>query len=159
MNDSHYYSNYAATRDIDCFFRIGYIAYHFASNGQPIPKFITRKRNIAIQDVVYEMIPDARGRVTIHKGTIKKLIRRELANDEYLANADINQEELRIDDDMVQKYADSFIEMAQLGFVSLDLDETRHYYKIAKPADDQQVPDRMMELLPEVDQEFFSQII
>lgn len=36
MNDSHYYSNYAATRDIDCFFRIGDIAYHFASNGHPI---------------------------------------------------------------------------------------------------------------------------
>lgn len=154
MNDSHYYSNYATTRDIDCFFRIENVAYHFASNGQPIPNFITRKRNIAIQDIVYDIIPYAHGRVVIHGGTIKKLIRRELVNDEDLANADINQKEL----DMIQKYADSFIKMAQLGFVSMDLDETGHYYKIAEPVG-QQVPDRMMELLPKVDREFLSQII
>lgn len=84
MSDSHYYSNYAATRDIDCFFRIGNVAYHFASNGQSIPKFITRKRNIAIQDLVYEMIPGAHEHVTIHKEVIEELIEKELVNIENL---------------------------------------------------------------------------
>lgn len=158
MNDSHYYSNYAATRDIDCFFRIGDVAYHFASNGQPIPNFITRKRNTAIQNLVYEMIPNARGRVTIHEDAIKELIRRELVNNEDLANANINQEELRINDAMIEEYATSFIEMAKCGFVSMDLDEIGHYYKIAEPTD-QQVAYRVIELLPEVDQEFLRQII
>ena len=67
MSDIHYYSNYVATRDIDCFFKIGNVAYHFASNGQPIPDFITRKRNIAIQEAIYSLIPEAYGTVMIQE--------------------------------------------------------------------------------------------
>lgn len=95
------------------------------------------------------MIPNARGHVMIHENAIKELIGKE--------NVDINQE-LRINDDMIQQYADSFIEMAQLGFISMDLGETERYYKIAEPTD-QQVPYKVMELLPEVDQESLSQTI
>ena len=140
MSDTHYYSNYVATRDIDCFFKIGNVAYHFASNGQPIPDFITRKRNIAIQEAIYSLIPKTYGPVMIHEETIRNLI--DYEND----NA------------TVEEYAASFEEMARCGFVSMDLDKGGVYNIIAKPTK-QEVPDNVMELLPEVDQEHFKLII
>lgn len=61
MKDIHYYSNYAESHDIDCFFKANGVAYHFASNGHPIPDFILRNKNIEIQNVVYELLPNAKG--------------------------------------------------------------------------------------------------
>ncbi len=60
MNMIHYYDNYAQSRDIDCFFRIGNRAFHFASNGQPIPRFITKDINQEIQFRVYRLLQDKR---------------------------------------------------------------------------------------------------
>lgn len=158
MSDIHYYSNYVATRDIDCFFKIGNVACHFASNGQPIPDFITRNRNIAIQEAVYLLIPEAYGPVMIHGGTIRRLIEKEFIDYENITGQNVNLRELHIDNATVEEYAASFEEMARCGFVSMDVDKEGVYNIIAEPTT-QEVPDNVMELLPEVDQEHFKLII
>lgn len=158
MSNIHYYSNYIATRDIDCFFKMGDVAYHFASNGQPIPDFITRKRNIAIQEAVYSLRPEAYGAVKIHEETIRMLIENDFINYENIAGQNINLRELHIDHATVEEYAASFVEMAMFGFVSMDLDKEGVYHIIAEPTK-QEVSDNVMELLPEVDQEYFRLII
>ena len=147
MKDVHYYSNYADSHDIDCFFRIGADAFHFASNGQPIPDFILRSKNIEIQNAVYERLESAQGEVNVHKDAVNELIRRELDGlediDNFLADEryDINL--------MVEKYAESFVEMASLGFISMDVDEDGRFWVIAEPKEKGKVPDDILELLPE----------
>ena len=59
---------------MDCFFRIGKQVYHFASNGQPIPAFITRKRNIEIQDIVNERLQNTEGEVEMRFDTVSNLV-------------------------------------------------------------------------------------
>lgn len=158
MSDTHYYYNYVATRDIDCFFKIGDVAYHFASNGQPMPDFIIRNRNIAIQEAVYSLRPKTYGDVRIHKGTIRMLIEKEFIDYENITGQNVNLRELYIDNVTVEEYAASFVEMARCGFVSMDVDKEGVYNIIAEPTT-QEVPDNVMELLPEVDQEHFKLII
>lgn len=147
MSEVHYYSNYTDTRDIDCFFRVGNVAYHFASNGQPIPSFIKRKTNMAVQEAVYELLENAKGEVVVNDVIIRQLILKELEGLEG-AKADSLDERGGIDA-MIIDYADSFKSMARLGFISMDLDEDGIYHVIATPTD-QVVPDRIMKLLPVV---------
>ena len=147
MRETHYYSNYAETRDIDCFFRAGGKAYHFASNGQPIPAFITRKTNMRVQDVVYELLENAKGEVEVNTQIVRELIQKEF---DGIEGAEADKTDLREDiDKMVGEYAESFEGMARLGFVSMDLDEEGIFHVIAMPKG-QKVPDRIMEMLPEV---------
>lgn len=147
MSEVHYYSNYAETRDIDCFFKVCDVAYHFASNGQPIPSFITRKTNMAVQDVVYELLENTKGEVRINEAVIEELILKELTE---VKGADIPS----VDDydgieGMVRDYAESFVEMARLGFVSMDLDSEGTYHVIAYPIG-HSVSEKVMRMLPEV---------
>ena len=145
MSDVHYYSNYANTRDIDCFFQKGGVAYHFASNGQPIPLFITRKLNIDIQMLVYRCIP-IDGEVEVFRETIRGLMQsqfeRELTDNDFVDK----RESI---DAMIDEYAESFKEMARLGFVSMDMDEKGDMHVIAKPMG-QVVPVEIFKKLPEV---------
>ena len=94
MSDIHYYSNYANTRDIDCFFRIGNIAYHFASNGQPIPPFITRNTNLKIQTAVYALQTDSMGDVDVRRDVAIDLIQNEI---DLYDTLQVFYEEFRID--------------------------------------------------------------
>jgi hypothetical protein len=142
MSEMHYYANYTDTRDIDCFFRVGDVAYHFASNGQPIPQFITRKTNIAVQDAVYEALENAKGDVVVNDVVVRELILREITGAE---GAGLEQ---RVSVEMIANYVESFKAMAKLGFVSMDLDEEGVYHVIVKPAG-QQVPENIMRMLPE----------
>lgn len=151
MNEMHYYANYAETRDIDCFFRVGDAAYHFASNGQPIPQFITRKTNMAVQDAVYEALENAKGDVVVNDVVVRELILREITGAE---ETELKQ---RVPVEMIANYAESFKAMAQLGFVSMDLDEEGVYHVIAKPAG-QHVPENIMRLLPEVGAEIRAKV-
>lgn len=147
MKDVHYYSNYADSHDIDCFFRVGDKAFHFASNGQPVPDFILRSKNIEIQNAVYERLESAQGEVNVHKDAVNELIRRELDGlediDNFLADerGNINR--------MVEIYAESFMEMARLGFISMDMDEERRFWVIAEPKGDGKIPDDILKMLPE----------
>lgn len=147
MSELHYYSNYADTRDIDCFFKIGNVAYHFASNGQPIPSFITRKTNMSVQDTVYELLENAKGEVVVNEEIIRQLTQGELSAIEG-AKVDSLDEREGIEA-MIGDYAESFKSMARIGFISLDLDEKGVYHEIAKPKD-QKVPEKIMRLLPVV---------
>ena len=147
MSEVHYYSNYTDSHDIDCFFRIGDTAYHFASNGQPIPSFITRTKNIAVQDAVYERLGNANGDVDIRKDVIRVLILKELgAIDRVTNERRIENEEL---DGLIDGYASTFVEMAKLGFISMDLDEDGVFHIIASPKD-QHLFEDIMRLLPVV---------
>ncbi len=150
MSDIHYYSNYAEARDIDCFFRIEGRAYHFASNGYPIPWFITREKNLAIQDAVYERLPNVNGEVDVHRDTIRRLILKELEPVE--GTAFVQFDERNNVNEMIDGYASSFKEMAQFGFVSMDLDEGGLFHTIAQPID-QVVPREIMDMLPVVNRE------
>lgn len=94
MSDIHYYSNYANTRDIDCFFRIGNVAYHFASNGQPIPPFITRNTNLKIQTAVYALQTDSMGDVDVRRDVAIDLIQNEI---DLYDTLQVFYEEFRID--------------------------------------------------------------
>ena len=94
MSDIHYYSNYANTRDIDCFFRIGNVAYHFASNGQPIPPFITRNTNLKIQTAVYALQTDSMGDVDVRRDVAIGLIQNEI---DLYDTLQVFYEEFRID--------------------------------------------------------------
>lgn len=147
MKDIHYYANYADSHDIDCFFRMGDKAFHFASNGQPIPDFILRNKNIEIQNMVYERLEDGQKEFIVHEDAIRKLIRRELDGLEDIDNflADERQDI----ESMVGKYAESFVEMARLGFISMDVDEDGHLWVIAEPKDNEHVPDDILAMLPE----------
>lgn len=147
MNDLHYFANYADSHDIDCFFRIGGDAFHFASNGQPIPDFILRNKNIEIQNAVYERLEYAHGEVNVHKEVAETLIRREL---EGLGNTDNFLADERYDiESMVSEYAESFVDMARLGFVSMDVYEDGHFRVIAEPKENEHLPDDLLAMLPE----------
>lgn len=151
MSEMHYYANYTDTRDIDCFFRVGDVAYHFASNGQPIPQFITRKTNMTVQDAVYEALENAKGDVVVNDVVVRELILREITGAE---ETELKQS---VPVEMIANYAESFKAMAQLGFVSMDLDEEGVYHVIAKPAG-QHVPENIMRLLPEVGAEIRAKV-
>lgn len=147
MKDRHYFSNYAESHDIDCFFRIGDKAFHFASNGQPIPDFILRNKNIEIQNAVYERLEYAQGEADVHKEVVETLIRREL---EGLGNTDNFLADERYDvESMVNEYAESFVEIARLGFISMDMDEDGRFWVIAEPKENEHVPDDLLAMLPE----------
>lgn len=149
MSEVHYYSNYANSRDIDCFFRIGNAAYHFASNGQPIPAFITRGKNIAIQDAVYVRVDKGNGEVEIMTDTIRALIQREMEGVHFGANEKLDERDSI--ERMVDDYVTSFVEMARVGFISMDMDEEGVCHIIASPKD--QVPDEeIMKMLPVVEE-------
>lgn len=145
MSDIHYYSNYANTRDIDCFFRIGNVAYHFASNGQPIPQFITRNTNIEIQTAVYALQTDSTGDVDVNVDFVNGLIQNEIA---LYDSVQVPQEEFNVEQ-MIINYVESFQEMARVGFVSMDLDEEGVFHIIASPTI-QELPQELFEKLPEV---------
>ena len=148
MSDVHYYSNYANTRDIDCFFQKGGVAYHFASNGQPIPSFVTRKLNIDIQTLVYNDIP-VNGEVEVMRETIRRLI--QIQFEKELTDNDLFDKRESIDA-MIDEYSESFQEMARLGFVSLDMDENGVMHIIAKPKG-QILSIEIFKKLPEVNDE------
>lgn len=145
MSDIHYYSNYANTRDIDCFFRIGNVAYHFASNGQPIPQFITRNTNIEIQTAVYALQTDSTGDVDVNVDFVNGLIQNEIA---LYDSVQVPHEEFSVEQ-MIINYVESFQEMARVGFVSMDLDEEGVFHIIASPTI-QKLPQGLFEKLPEV---------
>lgn len=147
MKDIHYYSNYAESHDIDCFFKVGDKAFHFASNGQPIPDFILRNKNIEIQNAVYERLEYAQGKVNVHKEVVEILIKRGLEGFENAKNvlADWRDDISR----MVKEYTESFVEMARLGFISMDMDESGRFRVIAEPKGNSKVPDDILGLLPE----------
>lgn len=149
MNEIHYYSNYANSHDIDCFFRIGKIAYHFASNGHLLPSFITRRVNIAIQNIVYEKLQTINEAidVEIHGDSIRRLISKNI---EDVSN-ELFDERSSIDEILVD-YAYSFKEMADLGFVSMDMGEEGIFYVIASPKN-KTVPEKILQMLPEVSAE------
>ena len=144
MNEIHYYSNYANSHDIDCFFRIGKIAYHFASNGHLLPSFITRRVNIAIQNIVYEKLQTINETidVEIHENNIRRLI---FKNIEDVGNEPFD-ERLSINE-IIDDYAYSFKEVAELGFVSMDLGEEGIFYVIASPKN-KTVPEKILQMLP-----------
>lgn len=147
MKDRHYFSNYAESHDIDCFFRIGDDAFHFASNGQPIPDFILRNKNIEIQNAVYERLPNANGEYKVRTETIKELLHLD-------TNLPDNNNDLQVEERydivrMIEDYTVSFVEMARLGFVSMDVDEEGRFWVIAEPKDKGKVPDDILRLLPE----------
>lgn len=150
MSETHYYSNYVNSRDIDCFFRIGDVAYHFASNGQPIPRFVTRKTNLQIQEEVYQALPNATGDVETRRETVRGLIMKELGDAGQIENSPFD-ERTNIEG-MIDEYADSFKEMARIGFISMDLDETDRYHIIATPKD-QVLSQKILGMLPEVQAE------
>lgn len=145
MSDIHYYSNYANTRDIDCFFRIGNVAYHFASNGQPIPQFITRNTNVEIQTAVYALQTDSTGDVDVNVDYVNGLIQNEIA---LYDSVQVPHEEFSVEQ-MIINYVESFQEMARVGFVSMDLDEEGVFHIIASPTI-QELPQELFEKLPEV---------
>jgi hypothetical protein len=121
------------------------VAYHFASNGQPIPEFVLRKKNIDIQTAVYKALPNATGEVETNRETIRSLINRELNS---IENIDKNSfDAQRNMEDMIDEYAESFQKLAQLGFVSMDMDEMGVMHVIAKPKG-QIVPKEIFEKLP-----------
>ncbi len=145
MSDIHYYSNYANTRDIDCFFRIGNVAYHFASNGQPIPPFITRNTNLKIQTAVYALQTDSMGDVDVRRDVAIGLIQNEI---DLYDTLQVFYEEFRIER-MITNYVESFQEMARVGFVSMDLDREGVFHIIASPTN-QKLPQELFEKMPEV---------
>ena len=147
MKDIHYYSNYASTHDIDCFFRIGDIAYHFASHGHPIPSFVLRNRNRGIQIAISGVIEKGEGEVETRRETIRGLITKNLGDNISIDN--YYADERREIEPLIDDYASTFEEMARVGFVSMDLDENEVYHIIAEPKG-QKLPNKLLELLPEV---------
>lgn len=123
---------------------------HHASNGYPIPWFITREKNLAIQDAVYERLPNVHGEVDVRRDTIRDLILKELEPVE--GTAFVQLDERNSINEIIDGYAFSFKEMAQFGFVSMDLDEGGLFHIIAKPLD-QIVPREIMDMLPVVNSE------
>lgn len=147
MKDLHYYANYADSHDIDCFFRMGDKAFHFASNGQPIPDFILRNKNIEIQNIVYERFEGGQKEFIVHEDAIRELIRREI---EGISNTDNFPADERYGiESMVRDYAESFVEIARLGFISMDVDEDGRFWVIAEPKENEHVPDDILAMLPE----------
>ena len=135
--------------DMDCFFRIGNTAYHFASNGYKIPDFISYKENLAILHTVEDSaeynsdIEINETGVLIQSENIKYLIANEwpeterfflTTNPEYSINS------------IIKDYALSYEEMAAVGFISMDLTEDGKFYVIAKPA--KSVPKYILDMLP-----------
>jgi hypothetical protein len=53
---------------------------------------------------------------------------------------------------MIDEYADSFKEMARMGFISMDLDDNGRYHIIATPKD-QVLSQKIMGMLPDVQAE------
>lgn len=145
MKDRHYFSNYAESHDIDCFFRIGDVAYHFASNGQMIPDFILRNQNIEIQKAVYERLPNAKGEYKVRTETVKELLHLDTNLPDN--NNDLPVEKRNNIARMIEDYAASFVEMARLGFVSMDVDDNGRFQVIAEPQD--KVSDEILKMLPE----------
>lgn len=145
MKDRHYFSNYAESHDIDCFFRIGDVAYHFASNGQTIPDFILRNKNIEIQNAVYERLPNAKGEYKVRTEMVKELLHLD-------TNLPDNNNDLPVEERydivrMIEDYTVSFVEMARLGFVSMDIDDNGRFQVIAEPQE--KVSDEILKMLPE----------
>lgn len=133
--------------DIDCFFRIGVDAFHFASNGQPIPDFILRNKNIEIQNAVYERLEYAQGEVNVHKEVVETLIKSGLEGFENAKNVLADwRDNINL---MVEEYTESFVEMARLGFISMDMDESGRFRVIAEPKGNWKVPDDILGMLPE----------
>ena len=147
--ERHYLSNYLDSYDIDCFFKVGTVAFHFASNGQQIPRFITRDSNIKIQNMVRELRPSEQDEFELFPETIMNLIQYEIV--EVLQEIKIDNESVL--QTMISNYAESFIEMARLGFVSMDLDLDGKFNIICKPCG-QRPPAEIMAMLPEVDYNF-----
>ena len=143
MRHVHYYSNYIDSHDIDCFFRVGNIAFHFASNGNPIPWFITREKNIAIQSKVFESLPHFDGHVRINTSAIRDLVLKELSDEENTERVNNNFTKIIYD------YAASFVEIAKRGFISMDTDEEVFFHIIASPKD-YGVPNDLLTMLPEI---------
>lgn len=141
-----YYSNYADSYDIDCFFRIGDLAFHFASNGQPIPKFISRNTNWDIQRAVSELLPDIKEEIVTNRNIILYLIRKEFEGMTF--NSEYFIEEYPDIDILIENYAESFEEMARIGFVSMDLDKNNIFHIIARPIG-QKIPEAIRQMLPE----------
>lgn len=147
--ERHYLSNYLDSHDIDCFFKFGTVAFHFASNGQQIPRFITRDRNIKIQNMVWEQHPYEQGEFELFPETIMNLIQNEIV--EVLQ--EIRTDNESVIQNIISNYAESFIEMARLGFVSMDLGLDGKFNIICKPCG-QRPPDEIMAMLPEADYNF-----
>ena len=148
MNDCHYYSNYADCHDIDCYFRIGKEAYHFASNGNLIPGFITMKVNIAVQNVVNKYLQHLHAdfEVSIHRERIKCLISEICSID---IEKDVFFDERNGIDMIIDDYASTFKEMATIGFTSMDLDEEGVFHVIASQSNIS-IPEEILNILPEV---------
>lgn len=148
MNDCHYYSNYADCHDIDCYFRIGKEAYHFASNGNLIPGFITMKVNIAVQNVVNKYLHHLHAdfEVSIHRERIKCLISEICSID---IEKDVFFDERNGIDMIIDDYASTFKEMATIGFTSMDLDEEGVFHVIASQSNIS-IPEEILNILPEV---------
>lgn len=153
MNDCHYYSNYADCHDIDCYFRIGKEAYHFASNGNLIPGFITMKVNIAVQNVVNKYLQShhADFEVSIHREQIKSLIH-EIYSVEIDIEKDDSLDERYSIDVIIEEYASSFKEMATIGFTSMDLDDEGVFHVIASQSKIS-IPEELLMMLPEVSED------
>ena len=121
------------------------MAYHFASNGQPIPQFITRNTNIEIQTAVYALQTDSTGDVDVNVDYVNGLIQNEIA---LYDSVQVPHEEFSVEQ-MIINYVESFQEMARVGFVSMDLDEEGVFHIIASPTI-QELPQELFEKLPEV---------
>lgn len=81
----------------------------------------------------------------VYEETIKKLLNQEqsLFNNNLVPLVDDN-----IDiDKMVKEYAASFVDMARLGFVSMDVDSEGRFCIIAEPKEG--IPEEILEMLPE----------
>ena len=155
MIDKQYYSNYASSHDIDCFFRFGNKAIHFASNGQPIPYFIKRNQNTEVQKEVYKLLHDAKGGYIFDRDRIE-LIVRELQGDEFEVDLDYDCREGEMER-MIHDYAESFVVMAKIGFFSMDLRPNGEFLMIACPVKTE-VPDELLALLPQLPKEYYAQI-
>lgn len=153
MSDYHYYSNYTDCHDIDCFFRIGEDAYHFASNGNMIPGFITMRVNIAVQKAVGEYLQghNADVEVSIHREQIKSLIPEIYSVEIDIEKYDSLDERYSIDV-IIDEYASSFKEMATIGFTSMDLDEEGVFHVIASQSKIS-IPEELLMMLPEISED------
>ena len=148
MKDRRYYSNYAETHDIDCFFKHGDKAYHFASNGQPIPAFIKSGRNKEIQRLLKTLSLE---KMIIKEARIRnKNLRRLIV--EGRVGENVPEEEINnavISDEDVSNYSSSFKEMARQGFISMDMSVDGRLYVVASPVD-VEVRKEILILLPDV---------
>ena len=75
------------------------------------------------------------------------MIRREI---EGISNTDNFPADERYGiESMVREYAESFVGMARLGFISMDVDEDGRFCVIAEPKENEHVPDDILAMLPE----------